>query len=369
MRVPLLNLKAEYEGLHDEVAAVIAEVFNQTNFINGRQVTEFEDKVADYCGSRHAVGVASGTDALLLALRAAGVQPGGGHEVITVPFSFFATAGAIVNAGGKPVFVDIDPRTFNLDPEKLEAAITPKTKVIMPVHLFGQCADMDAINEIAARHKIAVVEDAAQAISAKYRNKFAGTIGAIGCFSFYPTKNLGAAGDGGMVVTDDDDLDAVLRKLKKHGGDNEYFHDLVGFNSRLDTLQAALLLLKLPFLDQWSSRRRANAEYYDQRFADSVVETPFVADYAYHIYNQYTIQVDRRDELMQFLKDEGIGFKIYYPLPLHLQKCFAYLGYGQGDFPQAERCAQRVISLPIHAQLTAAERELVADTVLKFVSA
>ncbi|MFH2057033.1 MAG: DegT/DnrJ/EryC1/StrS family aminotransferase [bacterium] len=366
MRVPLLNMKAEYADLRDQVNAAIAEVFERTNFINGSQVTDLEERIAGYCSVRHAVGVASGTDALLLALRAVGTQPG--DEVITAPFTFFATAGAIVNVGAKPVFVDIEPRTFNIDAAKLEAAITERTRAIMPVHLFGQCADMDAINKVAARHKLAVIEDAAQAISARYKGKYAGTLGTIGCFSFYPTKNLGAAGDGGMVVTDDDELDALLRKLKKHGGSDEYYHDLVGYNSRLDTLQAALLLVKLPHLNGWSEARRANAAYYDQRFAGAALETPLVADYAYHIYNQYTIQVDRRDELQSFLKQKEIGHKVYYPLPLHLQHCFADLGYKEGDFPQAERCAKRVLSLPIHAQLTEPERECVADAVLEFVS-
>jgi dTDP-4-amino-4,6-dideoxygalactose transaminase len=366
MPIPLLNLKAEYKDLLDEVNAALAEVFAQTNFINGRQVTQLEEKIAAYCGSRHAVAVASGTDALLLSLRAIGVQPG--DEVITVPFTFFATAGAIVNSGARPVFVDIDPQTYNLDPDRLESAISERTRAIMPVHLFGQCADMDAINEIAARHGLPVIEDAAQAISAEYKSKRAGSLGRMGCFSFYPTKNLGAAGDAGMIVTDDDDLDELLRKLKMHGGTSEYFHEHVGYNSRLDTLQAALLLVKLPHLDHWSQARRLTAEYYDQRFAGTAVETPVVADYAYHIYNQYTIQVERRKEMQAFLKDQEIGSKIYYPLPLHLQQCFASLGYRQGDFPVAERCAQRVLSLPIHAQLTERERELVAESVLKAVA-
>lgn len=365
MRVPLLNMKAEYADLQEQINAAISEVFAATNFINGKQVTELEEQIAAYCGSRFAVGVASGTDALLLALRAVGVQPG--DEVITVPFSFFATAGTIANVGAKPVFVDIDPQTFNLDPTKLETAISERTRAIMPVHLFGQCADMDAINEVAARHKLPVIEDAAQAISARYKDKHAGTLSAIGCFSFYPTKNLGAAGDGGMVITDDEKLDQTLRKLKKHGGSDDYYHDLVGYNSRLDTIQAALLLVKLPHLNSWSEARRANAAYYDERFAGKL-ETPHVAEYAYHIYNQYTIQVDRRDDLQAFLKERGIGHKVYYPLPLHLQHCFAGLGYKRGDLPNAERCAGRVISLPIHAQLTAAERESVADTMLEFVS-
>jgi dTDP-4-amino-4,6-dideoxygalactose transaminase len=367
VKVPLLNLKAEYDIIREQVDAAIGDVFDNTNFINGKQVTELEKKIAEYCNCKHAVGVASGTDALLLSLRAAGVQPG--DEVITVPFTFFATAGAIVNSGGRPVFVDIEPHTFNLDPTQLAAAITKNTKAILPVDLFGQCADMDAIVEIAHAHDLIVIEDAAQAISARYKNRKAGALGDLGCFSFYPTKNLGAAGDGGMIVTDNDEYEQLLRKLKFHGGTSEYYHDMVGYNSRLDTLQAALLLVKLPHLDRWSEARRQNAAYYDQRFAGTAVQAPVACDYAYHIYNQYTIKVEQRDQLQQYLKDRGIGCKVYYPLPLHSQKCFADLGYREGVFPNAEKCAGQVLSLPIHAQLSEAERETVADTVLEFFAA
>ncbi|TFH64172.1 MAG: DegT/DnrJ/EryC1/StrS family aminotransferase, partial [Candidatus Zixiibacteriota bacterium] len=289
-------------------------------------------------------------------------------EVITKTFSLFATAGTIHNLGAKAVFVDIDEETFNLDPTQIEKRITPRTKAIMPVHLFGQCADMDPIMDIAARHNLIVIEDAAQAISAKYKGKMSGSIGHLGCFSFYPTKNLGAPGDGGMIVTNSEKLNERLRRLKAHGARVKYFHDEVGYNSRLDTLHAAILHTKLPHLDGWSAARRKNAAYYDQRFARSSLRMPKAAEYAYHIYNQYTLRVDNRDALRDHLKEQGIGFEIYYPAPLHLQKCFQYLGYREGDLPVAERDARQVISIPIYPQLREDEREFVADTVLKFVS-
>jgi dTDP-4-amino-4,6-dideoxygalactose transaminase len=366
MRVPLLDLKREYAGLRSQVDAAIANVFDNTNFINGKQVTELEQAVAKYLGCKHAVGVASGTDALLLALRAAGVGPG--DEVITTPFSFFATAGAIANAGAKPVFVDIDGENFNIDASQIEKAVTPKTKVIMPVNLFGQSADLDPIMEVARKHGVKVIEDAAQSISARYKDRMSGTVGDFGCFSFYPTKNLGAAGDGGMIVTNDDESEAVLRKLKFHGGTDEYHHDLIGFNSRLDTVQAALLLVKLPHLDEWSDGRRANARFYTEAFGGLNVKTPKVEDYAHHIFNQYTLNVDGRDDLAGHLKAKEVGCKVYYPKPLHLQPCFGHLGYKKGDFPVAERTAERAISIPIYPQLSTEERDFVVAAIAEFLS-
>lgn len=366
MQVPLLDLKREYNEIRQQIDAAVKQVFDNTNFINGSQVTEFEKSVAEYLGCKHAVGVASGTDALLLSLRAAGVAPG--DEVITTPFSFFATAGAIANVGAVPVFVDIDEDNFNIDVARIEAALTKKTKVIMPVHLFGQCADMDPIMELAAAHGVAVVEDAAQSLSAKYKNRMSGTIGDMGCFSFYPSKNLGAAGDGGMVVTNSDEFDETLRKLKAHGGKNEYHHDLVGFNSRLDTLQAALLLVKLPHLDSWSSARIGNAEFYTRAFAEGKVKTPHREEYAYHIFNQYTITVEKRDSLRGHLNEKKIGNKIYYPVPLHLQECFRYLGYKEGSFPVAERAAKQALSIPVFSQITQDEQEFVVETISGFIS-
>ena len=366
MPVPLLDLKREYNSIKTEIDQAVLTVLAATQYINGPQVKQFEEAVEQYCGCKHAIGVASGTDALLLSLRAAGVGPG--TEVITTTFSFFATAGTIHNLGAKPVFVDIDAETFNFDVVQIEKKITARTSAIMPVHLFGQCADMDAIMNIAARHNLVVIEDAAQAISAKYKGKMSGTIGHLGCFSFYPTKNLGAPGDGGMIVTNSDELNERLRRLKAHGAAKKYYHDEVGYNSRLDTLHAAVLLAKLPYLDDWSAARRANALYYNQRFAGSKVTVPQAIAHAYHIYNQYTIRVDNRDGLRDHLKQQGIGFEIYYPVPLHLQECFHYLGYREGDLPVAERCAKEVISIPIYPQLREAERELVADTILTFVA-
>jgi dTDP-4-amino-4,6-dideoxygalactose transaminase len=366
MQVPLLDLKREYQSLKAEIDRAVLEVMTSTQFINGPQVKQFEDAAAKYCGCRHAIGVASGTDALLLSMRAVGVGPG--TEVITTAFSFFATGGTIHNLGARPVFVDVDEETFNLDVRQIEKRITPNTKVIMPVHLYGQCADMDAIMAIAARHDLIVIEDAAQAISAKYKGRMSGSIGHIGCFSFYPTKNLGAPGDAGMIVTNSDELNERLRRLKAHGAKVKYFHDEVGYNSRLDTLHAAVLLTKLPYLESWSAARRNNAAYYNQRFATSPFRIPKAMDYSYHIYNQYTLRVENRDSLRDHLKQQGIGFEIYYPAPLHLQKCFQSLDYREGDLPIAERAAKQVISIPIYPQLREDEREFVADTILKFLS-
>lgn len=366
MEVPLLDLRREYEALRSELDRAVLEVMAATHFINGPQVKRFEEQVAAYLGVRHAIGVASGTDALLLALRAVGVDPG--TEVITTTFSFFATAGAVANLGATPVFVDIDESTFNIDPAQIEAKITAKTKAIIPVHLFGQSADLDPIIAIGKRHQVAVIEDAAQSLSSKYKGQMSGTIGDIGIYSFYPTKNLGCAGDGGLVATNSDELASRLRSLKAHGAKVKYYHDIVGYNSRLDTIHAAVLLVKLPHLDGWSRARRANAAYYNERFAGSRVQTPAEQPYAYHIYNQYSILIDNRDGLRDQLRAAGIGYEIYYPLPLHLQVCFQHLGYRAGDLPVAERCARQVISLPIYPQLSEAERDYVAATVLKLVS-
>lgn len=364
MQVPLLDLKREYQSLKSEIDKAVSEVMASTQYINGPQVKQFEEAVAKYCGCKHAIGVASGTDALLLSMRAADVGPN--TEVITTAFSFFATAGTIHNLGAMPVFVDIEEDTCNIDASKIEEKITPRTKAIMPVHLFGQCADMDAIMAIAKRHKLTVIEDAAQAISAKYKGEMSGTIGDMGCYSFYPTKNLGAPGDGGLIVTNSDEYNDRLRRLKAHGAKVKYFHEDVGFNSRLDTIHAAVLLAKLPHLDSWSAKRRENAEYYNRRFAGSSFRTPTAKDYAYHIYNQYTLVSDKRDALREYLKQHGVGFEIYYPRALHLQDCFAYVGGRKGDMPVAERCAEQVISIPIYPQLREDEREYVADSILNF---
>ncbi|NIM99182.1 MAG: aminotransferase class V-fold PLP-dependent enzyme, partial [candidate division Zixibacteria bacterium] len=350
MNVPLLDLKRQYNSIKEELDQAVFSVLSHTRFIMGPDVKAFEEKAAEYCGSKFAVGVASGTDALLLSLRACGVGPG--DEVITSTFTYFATAGAITRLGATPVFVDIDPDTYNLDPGKIENRITPQTKAIIPVHLYGQCADMDPIMEIAKKHNLKVVEDAAQAIGAKYKGKKAGTMGHFGCFSFFPSKNLGAAGDGGMITTDDEEIAELLRILRVHGAKPKYYHALVGYNSRLDTIQAAILSVKLKYLDEWTEKRREHAQVYNAAFRDSDIITPKEEDFNYHIYHQYTIAVKDRDKLRRVLKEKQIGHEIYYPVPLHLQECYRFLGYKEGDLPVAERKAKEVISLPIYPELT-----------------
>jgi len=366
VKVPLLDLKAQYETIRGEIRAAIDAVVEEQNFILGRQVAELESKVAALCGVATAVGCASGTDALHLALRALGVGPG--DEVITVPYTFFATAGSIHHAGARPVFVDIEPATYNLDPSKLEDAITPRTKAIMPVHLFGQCADMAPILSIARAKGIPIVEDAAQAIGATTQGRPAGAMGAIGCFSFFPSKNLGGFGDGGMAVSDDPALAEKMRVLRVHGSQPKYFHAVIGVNSRLDTLQAAVLLAKLPHLEAWSEGRRRVAAYYDGAFAacDAIVRPATLAGNS-HIYNQYTIRVPDRDGLLKHLSAKGVGHAIYYPLPLHLQKCFAFLGHREGEFPESEKAARETVSLPVYPELTEPQRAYVAETVLAYV--
>jgi dTDP-4-amino-4,6-dideoxygalactose transaminase len=364
MAVPLIDLKRQYAPIRDNIDRTVKQVLDHGQFILGPEMKKFESEIAEYCGVKHALGVASGTDALLLALHACGVGPG--DEVITSAFSFFASAGVISRLGARPVFVDIDPDIFNIDPNLIEKAITPKTGAILPIHLFGQCADMDPINEIASKHRIKVVEDAAQAIGARYKDRHAGTWGDIGCFSFFPTKNLGCAGDGGMIVTNDDALADTVRILRVHGGKSEYVHEIVGYNSRLDTLQAALLSVKLPHLSQWTEARRKNAARYDEAFKNLPIKTPEVKEWAYHIYNQYTIALDRRDELMVWLKEKQIGHKVYYPVPFHMQECFGDLEYSNGDLPQSEWAAQSVISIPIFGEMTPEEQDEVIGAVKEF---
>jgi dTDP-4-amino-4,6-dideoxygalactose transaminase len=336
-------------------------------FINGPEVDELEKAVAEFVGAKHAVGVASGTDALLLALRALNVGPG--DEVIVPTFTFFATGGVVHNLGAKPVFVDVDPQTLNIDPAGIEKAITKHTRAIMPVHLFGQCADMAAILNIAGEHHIPVVEDAAQALSARYGDRAAGTLALMGCYSFFPTKNLGCLGDGGLIVTNDDDTAELLRKLKAHGAQPKYYHQIVGFNSRLDTIHAAALSVKLPHLPSWTEQRRKNAARYDDLLKDVAVERPVDDGKGYHIYNQYTIALDRRDEFRDHLRRRHVGHEVYYPVPLHLQECFAHLGYKTGDLPVSEAAALRVCSLPIFPELTTGEQDYVVQAVTDFVTA
>lgn len=367
MRVPLLDLRAQYDGLRGDMIAAVTEVLDSQVYIGGPKIAELERQVAALSGCEHAVAVSSGTDALLACLMALRIGPG--DEVITSPFTFFATAGSIARIGARPVFADIDPRTFNIDPTAIERAITPRTRAIIPVHLFGQVCDMDAILEVAARNGLPVIEDAAQAIGATYKRRPAGSFGTAGCLSFYPSKNLGAAGDGGMVVTRDEALAARLAVMRNHGMQPRYFYRFIGANFRLDAVQAAVLLVKLPHLQAWSEARRRNAEWYNQRFAGSAVRTPYVDPDCASIYNQYVVRLARRDEAVEFLKARGIGTDIYYPLPLHMQDCFRYLGYSAGDFPHAEAASREVLALPVYPEMTPEQREWVASALLDFCAA
>lgn len=375
MHVPLLDLTAQHRAIAKETHAAVRAVIDDQRFILGPAVERFEAEIAERLGVAHAVGCANGTDAILLSLRA--VDAGPGSEVVTSPFTFFATAGAIHNAGARPVFADIRPDTFNLDPEAATAAVTDRTRAVIPVHLFGQMADMPAFRALGDRHDTAIIEDAAQAIGARQRTPdgrwiTTGTLGDACTFSFFPSKNLGAFGDAGMVVTNRLETAERLRRLRVHGGRQMYHHEEVGYNSRLDALQAAVLSAKLPHLDRWSAARRANARFYDEALADvPEIVLPAVLPENESIVNQYTLRVldGRRDELQAFLKQREIGSAVYYPVPLHLQECFAYLGYREGQFPEAERAAREVLSLPVFPELTAAQREYVAATVREFFRA
>ena len=364
MKVPLLDLKAQYATIREEVLAAVAQVLDSQVCIGGPQLSELERKVAGLSGCKYAVGVSSGTDALLCAMMALGV--GSGDEVITTPFTFFATAGSIARTGARPVFVDIDACTYNIDPAGIERAITPRTKAIVPVHLFGQMCDMDPIMEIARERNLAVIEDAAQSIGATYKGRKAGGIGNCGCFSFFPSKNLGAVGDGGMIVTNDESLGKRMGLLRNHGAAPKYYHKQIGGNFRLDAIQAAVLLVKLPHLEEWSTARRRNADFYTRRFAGQAVGTPFVRPDCVTIYNQYVVRAERRDALKAYLHQHEIGTEIYYPLPLHLQECFRSLGHKEGDLPHAEKAAKEVLALPVYPELTPEMLGAVADTVLGF---
>jgi len=362
--VPLLDLKRQYASIKTEIDEAIAKVVTHAQFILGPEVKTFEESVASYCKTKFAIGVASGTDALLISLRACGV--GTGDEVIIPTFSFFATAGVVHNLGAKPVFVDINPETYNLDPDLIQEKITKKTKVIMPVHLFGQTCDMDPILDLAKKYNLKVVEDAAQALGAEYKSKKAGSLGDLGCFSFFPSKNLGGMGDGGMVVTSNPELAEKIKLLRTHGAKQKYYHDIVGYNSRLDTLQAAVLNVKLKYLDSWSKKRRENAQVYNQQLKGLEITLPKAESFNYHIYNQYTIAVKNRDELKDILKQKGIGCEVYYPVPLHLQECFSYLGYKKGSCTISEMKASDVISLPVFPELTEAEQNYVISAIKQF---
>jgi dTDP-4-amino-4,6-dideoxygalactose transaminase len=365
MTVPLLDLKAQYADIRQEVDDAVRRVMESTRFIGGPEVSGLEEEIARYSQCAHGVGCASGTDALLLALRALGIGPG--DEVVTSAYSFFASAGVIANVGATPVFVDIDPRTYNLDPHRLEAGITPRTKAVIAVHLYGQCCDLTAVKSICDKRQVWLIEDAAQAIGAEWEGRRAGSVGDLGCFSFFPSKNLGAAGDGGMVVTQNAEYADRVRLLREHGARPKYYHARIGTNSRLDALHAAILRVKLRHLDRWSEARAKNAEVYNRLFEGSPVGRPYHDPRARHIYNQYVIRIEKRDELRQFLSDRGIGTEVYYPVPLHLQECFAMLGYKPGGMPQAEAAARETVALPIYPELGDERLRYVAQTIREFV--
>lgn len=368
--VPLLDLKAQYATLRDEIRPAVDRVLESQACINGPEVAQLEKEIAAYSSAKHCIGVSSGTDALVLCLMALDV--GAGDEVVTTPYTFFATAGSIARLGAKPVFVDIDPATFNIDPSKIEAAITPKTKAIMPVHLYGQCAEMDPILAIARKHNLPVIEDAAQAIGSEYKGKRAGSMGTVGCFSFFPSKNLGAVGDAGAVTCQDDALAKRLVKLRGHGANVKYYHDEVGGNFRLDTIHAAVLSVKLKYLDQWTAARQANAAFYTKAIesnkATRAMITPPPIVQSRHIFNQFVLRVKDRDGLKDFLKVHQIGTEIYYPVPMHLQKCFADLGHQEGDFPHSEEAALTTIAIPIYPELSDAHKQHVVNSLAAFAA-
>ena len=368
IKVPLLDLKAQFNTIRDEVLNAVNEVFETQYFILGPKVKQFESEVGEYIGTTRAVGCASGSDALALALMAADV--GQGDEVVTSPYTFFATAGAIHRVGARPVFVDIDPATYNIDPQKTVDILKGKVKAIIPVHLFGQCANIELIVEAATQRSITVIEDAAQAIGVKRHGKSAGTLGDFGCFSFFPSKNLGGAGDSGLVVTKTDEMEQKIRALRVHGSFDRYYHKLIGINSRIDALQAAVLSVKLCHLEKWSKARAKNTADYTKLFSEKGltdhITLPMIEKGNTHIYNQYVIRTPERDELQAYLKEKGIGCAVYYPLPLHLQECFSYLGYTRGDFPESEKASRETLALPIYAELTMEQKEAVVEAINDF---
>ena len=372
--VPLLDLKKQYATLKDEILRVTADVYESQGFILGPRVEAFEKAIATYVGAKHAVGMSSGTDAQLAVMMALGVGPG--DDVVTSPYTFFASAGAVARLGARPVFVDIEPGSFNLDPAKLERALTPRTKLIQPVHLYGQCADMDPIREIARKKGVPVLEDACQSLGSAYRGVKAGALGESCAFSFFPSKNLGGFGDGGMVTTSDDALAAKLRAMRMHGETSRYHHKFVGGNFRLDALQAAVLHVKLPHLDGWAEARRANAKDIERRYADhgglpyekGGLRFPREAAGRHHVFNQFVVRVGggRRDSLKEYLEKRSIGAAIYYPVPLHLQECFSSLGAKVGDFPESERAAKETLALPVFPELSDGQKEFLAFTLAEF---
>lgn len=369
MKVPLLDLKEQNDALRPEIEAALGRVLDSNAFILGGEVAELESELAAYCGVKHAIGCASGSDALLLAMMAVDVTPD--DEVITTPYSFFATVSAITRLGAKPVFVDIEPDTYNLDVAAVSAKLNGRTKAVQPVHLYGQTAEMDRLSEICDAAGVPLIEDAAQAIGSEFDGVRAGALGSVGCFSFYPSKNLGGMGDGGFMTTDDDSIAERLRALRVHGARERYYHKWVGLNSRLDGFQGAVLRVKLPHLETWTEKRRANAERYRDLFAeaglDCEITLPGEIPGRRHIYNQFVVRVkEQRDSLRAHLSDNGIGTDVYYPVPLHLQECFGYLGYGEGDFPESERAARETLALPIYPELRPEQQGYVVEKIAEY---
>lgn len=391
MNIPLIDLKAQYKSISDDLDRVTKEVLSSAAYIMGKNVTEFEKEFAEYIGVKHAISVGNGTDALVIALKSLGI--GAGDEVITSTFTYFASAECISAVGATPVFVDVEKDTFNIDPTKIEEKITEKTKAIIPVHIFGQSADMDPINEIAKKHNLKVIEDACQAVGSKYKEKMIGTLGDVACFSFFPTKNLSCAGDGGMIVTNDDDIAIIANALRTHGsgetgqkaynllnniseeiatshdGDDtvynplKYYNYLIGFNSRLDAIQGAILRVKLPHLDSWNSGRRKVAEIYNKEFEGSNVVPPTVRPENEHIYHQYVLQCEDRESMLNKLKEKGVATGVYYPVPLHLQKVYKDLGYKEGDMPVAEYLSHRTFAIPVYPELTEEQIKYIVDSI------
>jgi dTDP-4-amino-4,6-dideoxygalactose transaminase len=383
VRISILDLKAQYSTIKDEMEAVVCGLLSSGQYVLGEVVEKLEEEIAAYCGRKYGIGVASGTDALLIALRALGIGEGDG--VITTPYTFFATAAAISRLNAVPIFVDIEPKTYNIDPLKIREFIATRCefnsktnrltdrktgrpiKAIVPVHLYGQLADMEPILKIARENNLKVIEDAAQAIGAECQGKRAGSFGDVGCFSFFPTKNLGGCGDAGMVVTNDKKIAERIRSLRVHGAERRYFHSVVGYNSRLDALQAAILRVKFKYLDGWNKARREHARIYDETFSQTEITTPYVAPNNTHIYHQYTIRLAKRDKLEEYLREKEIGCALYYPLSLHLQECYRELGYREGDLPEAEKASRETISLPVYPELSRQEQDYIIKTIKEFL--
>ena len=364
-RVPLIDLKRQYHSIKEEIDSAIQDVLEDQAFILGPQVKEFEKLFASYCNTKHAIGVSSGTDALLLALKSLGI--GNGDEVITSPFTFFATVGSICNTGATPVFADIDPESYNIRPDLIEKRINKNTKAIIPVHLYGQCADMDPILEIAKKHNIKVIEDAAQSIGAEYKDRKSGSMGDLGCFSFFPSKNLGGFGDGGMVTCNSDELAEKIYMLRVHGGKPKNYYSIIGINGRLDTIQASILIKKLRHIDLWNENRRQKASYYTEKMEGLNLTLPKTINFNKHVFHIYVIRPKERDRLAEHLKASNIDCAVHYPIPQHLQKCLEHLGYKEGDMPEAERAAKEILAIPIFPEITKEEQDYIISTINDFL--